>query len=101
MPKRTRNFISPDGHWRISTSKGAIMESRCQCSQADKSKEENEATCNLCRYTKELAELPNLPEEVYADNVLVIEHDTSGTVIEVKPHQLFVHLLMRCDSLMH
>ncbi|KAL1122709.1 hypothetical protein AAG570_003036 [Ranatra chinensis] len=74
-PSRNEEFTHEGWTFRCSTSH--ILPS--QCTQPCDS---NTKLCSYCLFTKELPQLPHLPEMVYPNNRLEIVHDKSGSVIE-------------------
>lgn len=82
-----RQDVFPIGHWIITTRKGVIMQSKCTCDR-DKSTSvqtnETESTqelCNICKYHSFLPQLHNLPDMLFNNNLLKLEH-YSGVGIE-------------------
>ncbi|XP_033107007.1 TIP41-like protein [Anneissia japonica] len=72
--KKTETFSF--GPWTITSVKGHILKSVCQSPQKCSvifGSDPKEGPCVVCRYQRSL-ELPQLPEMVFGDNVLRIEH---------------------------
>ncbi|XP_068203485.1 TIP41-like protein [Palaemon carinicauda] len=65
------------GSWTIKAVKSHIMGSSCEAST--KCDDSTEQPCNLCRYERELR-LPNLPDMVFANNLLQITHRSGGSI---------------------
>ncbi|XP_065576659.1 TIP41-like protein isoform X2 [Artemia franciscana] len=51
--------------WTITTTKSHILPSKCSCHE--------DIQCTVCRYSNELT-LPSLPDMIFSDNILKIEH---------------------------
>ncbi|XP_071955512.1 TIP41-like protein [Antedon mediterranea] len=70
--KKTETFAF--GPWTITSVKGHILKSHCQSPQkCTTENDSNQTPCVVCRYQRSL-ELPQLPEMVFGDNVLRVEH---------------------------
>jgi len=64
--------------WLLTTKKSHILPS--QCKNSEQCKQQNK--CSFCRFEEELSKLPKLPEMVFAENVLQIQHKLGEFGIE-------------------
>ncbi|XP_011402613.1 PREDICTED: TIP41-like protein isoform X2 [Amphimedon queenslandica] len=69
------------GPWKISVIKSHILKSKCEGGSPNS--DESCGKCNVCRYSSEL-ELPWLPEMVFPNNRLIMEH-VGGPGFEFNP----------------
>lgn len=83
-----RQDVFPIGQWTITTRKGIIMQSKCTCDRdKDTNKSEsdkmgyNHELCNICKYYSFLPQLHNMPDMLFGESLLRLEHYT-GVGIE-------------------
>lgn len=95
------------GQWTIKTRKGIILQSKCTCenlserckttdsivvqpdiqqdsNDGEDSDKQNNRLCQICWYFKSLPQLNNMPDMLFKDNILKLEHYT-GVGIEFNP----------------
>jgi len=99
-----RQDVFPLGQWTITTRKGIIMQSKCTCkgvehksttspspqpnatapfTEKDNDREPLEL-CDICRYHRQLPHLHAMPDMLFNNNLLRLEH-SSGAGIEFNP----------------
>lgn len=82
-----RQDIFPVDQWTVTTKKGIILQSKCTCRRDQKgiisaqSDESSADQCNICKYHQYLPRLHNMPDMLFNDNLLKLEHFT-GVGIE-------------------
>lgn len=85
-----RKDVFPFGQWLLTTKKGIILQSKCTCQQgkianqepaAENSSSTPREVCNICKYTQSLPQLYTMPDMLFNDNLLRLEHRT-GVGIE-------------------
>lgn len=80
-----RRDVFPLDQWTITTCKGIILQSQCTCDKATAQDNENvtkdQELCRICEYYKLLPQIYSMPDMVFADNLLRLEHN-SGIAIE-------------------
>lgn len=99
-----RQEVFPFGQWTITTRKGIILQSKCTCENDQKNKTSNShiiqtlnqvvsrdnensddlRLCQICWFHKSLPQLNNMPDMLFKDNILKLEHYT-GVGIEFNP----------------
>jgi len=88
--KNYRQDVFPISQWTITTRKGIILQSKCTCkgSSEGASKELKKAQdsdldefCNICRHVISLPNLHSMPDMLFNENLLRLEH-SSGVGIE-------------------
>ncbi|KAK8723536.1 hypothetical protein OTU49_011767, partial [Cherax quadricarinatus] len=67
------------GDWTLKVTKSHIMGSQCELPSLCTEDTEVDKLCNLCRYER-LLTLPSLPDMVFANNSLRIEHKCGGSI---------------------
>jgi type 2A phosphatase activator TIP41 len=73
--KKTDDRTFEAGPWRISLRKSHILKSSCERGSKDGCSAEEEA-CFVCKFHRELRALPALPEMVFPDSWLRLDHET-------------------------
>lgn len=82
-----RQDVYPFDQWTITTRKGIILQSKCTCSDSktDSDGPNNDTSsdklCNICNYIGALPQLHSMPDMLFNENVLKLEHYT-GVGIE-------------------
>lgn len=78
-----RQEVFPLDQWTITTRKGIIMQSKCTCKQITKGETtpNKDELCNICRHHSLLPRLNNMPDMLFNNNLLRLEHYT-GVGIE-------------------
>lgn len=81
-----RQDVFPFEQWTITTRKGIIMQSKCTCRHPNDSSEEsitteNKELCSICKFHQALPQINNMPDMVFNNNVLRLEH-FSGVGLE-------------------
>ncbi|XP_045121758.1 TIP41-like protein isoform X2 [Portunus trituberculatus] len=67
------------GDWTVAVTKSHIMGSQCEADSPCGPDTPSDLLCNYCRYERELS-LPSLPDMVFADNTLQVQHREGGTI---------------------
>nr|CAG4651904.1 EOG090X07SL [Triops cancriformis] len=62
------------GAWKLTTKKSHILQSKCTDGCSEAVSEESVDLCPVCKFAKHL-ELPHLPDMVFPENTLHIEHE--------------------------
>lgn len=87
---KLRKDVFPIGSWILTTKKGIILQSKCTCQPGnsgdqepatEQSINESKEVCNICKYTQSLPQLYSMPDMLFNDNSLRLEH-RSGVGIE-------------------
>lgn len=65
--------------WTLRVVKSHIMGSQCEATTPCTPQTQNDDLCNFCRYEREL-ELPSLPDMVFANNLLELQHRGGGAI---------------------
>lgn len=76
-----RQDVFPLDQWTITTRKGIIMQSKCTCSHQDDSSSQtittkNKEFCSICKSHQLLPHIHNMPDMLFNNNVLRLEHFT-------------------------
>lgn len=84
-----RQDVFPFGQWTITTRKGIILQSKCTCQEEEKNRqladkvdaserlsESSLPCCQICKYHQSLPQLNNMPDMLFKDNLLKLEHYT-------------------------
>lgn len=76
-----RQDVFPCDQWTITTRKGIIMQSKCTCKNQDESSPEmslteNKELCSICKSHQALPHIHNMPDMLFNNNVLRLEHFT-------------------------
>lgn len=94
--RNVRQEVFPLDQWTITTRKGKIMQSKCTCkrsptsttdggqgagSYGDAPSQQTEGLCNICKHHELLPHLNHMPDMLFSDNILKLEHYT-GVGIE-------------------
>lgn len=69
------------GPWAVRVAKSHILRSKCEESLEQGCPRDARNKCNVCRFEQDL-ELPSLPEMVFPESCLRLEHVVSGVVLE-------------------
>lgn len=76
-------------YWSIATKRGGILQSKCTCratvENAEAEKNQDRSTCNICRFVKALPKLSGLPEMLFHDSFVRLDHKMTGVSIEFSP----------------
>lgn len=76
-----RQDVFPFDQWTITARKGIIMQSKCTCksqdgNSPDKSKLEDGELCTICKSYQLLPHIHNMPDMLFYNNVLRLQHYT-------------------------
>lgn len=82
--KNVRQNVFPLEQWTVTTRKGTIMQSQCTCNKsytAETARPPDDEQCNICKHHETLPTLHNMPDMLFNNNILKLEHYT-GVGIE-------------------
>lgn len=82
--RNVRQDVFPIEQWTVTARKGIIMQSKCTCPNPVDMSAVQENICSMCLFSKQLPKLPSVPEMLFNNNLLRLEH-YSGLAIEFNP----------------
>lgn len=81
--------------WSVTSKRGGILQSKCSCetlsqtkpitTQETKDPVQNSVRCNICYVIQELKNLNGLPDMLFHDSLIRLEHRPTGVAIEFNP----------------
>lgn len=81
--------VSVSRSWSIATKRGGILQSKCTCKpKSDESNEQSptpidtSVQCNICKFIGALPNMNGLPDMLFHDSFIRLEHQPTGVAIE-------------------